>query len=274
VIAAKRRKIPVFHMEAGNRCFDERVPEELNRRLVDHAADINLPYSEHARQYLLREGIRPDTVIRTGSPMREVLGHYAPKIEASRVLGRLGLEVGDYFLVSAHREENIDSPAHLARLIASLEAIVRRYRKRTIVSTHPRTRKKLATLGRKAVPRGVEFLKPLGFIDYVKLQTQARCVLSDSGTLTEESSILAFPAVMLREAHERPEGMDEAAVVMSGLEPERVLAAVELTIAHYRDAERPFRMAPDYEADNVSRKVVRVILSYIDYVNRTVWRQP
>jgi UDP-N-acetylglucosamine 2-epimerase (non-hydrolysing) len=271
VIAAKRRRIPVFHMEAGNRCFDERVPEELNRRLVDHAADINLPYTEHARRYLLREGIRPETVIKTGSPMREVLAYYASKIESSRVLRRLKLSPAGYFLVSAHREENIDNPTNLAGLLASLEAIVRRYRKRIIVSTHPRTRKKLAGLGRNALPRGVEFLKPLGFIDYVKLETNACCVLSDSGTLTEESSLLAFPAVMLREAHERPEGMDEATLVMSGLKPERVLAAIDLTLDQYRGSERPFRIAPDYESDNVSRKVVRVILSYVDYVNRTVW---
>ena len=272
VIAAKRRRIPVFHMEAGNRCFDERVPEELNRRLVDHAADINLPYTEHARRYLLREGIRPETAIKTGSPMREVLAHHAAKIEASRVIGRLKLDPGGYFLVSAHREENIDNPVNFANLIASLEAIVKRYRKRIIVSTHPRTRKKLATLRRNALPRGVEFLKPLGFLDYVKLQTGACCVLSDSGTLTEESALLAFPAVMLREAHERPEGMDEATLVMSGLKPERVLAAIDLTLSHYRGNARPFRTPPDYESDNVSRKVVRVILSYIDYVNRTVWR--
>jgi len=211
VIAAKRRRIPVFHMEAGNRCFDERVPEEFNRRLVDHAADINLPYTEHARRYLLREGIRPETVIKTGSPVREVLAYYAPKIEASRILARL----------------------------------------------------KLAAR--------VEFLKPLGFVDYVKLQTHACCVLSDNGTLTEESSLLAFPAVMLREAHERPEGMDEGTFIMSGLKPDRVLSAIDITLDHCRGNERPFRIAPDYESDNVSRKVVRTILSYVDYVNRAVW---
>ena len=271
VIAAKRRRIPVFHMEAGNRCFDERVPEEINRRLVDHASDINLPYTEHARRYLLREGIRPETVIKTGSPMREVLDYYAPKIEASRVLVRLGLAPRDYFLVSAHREENIDNPVNFAGLLASLGAIVRRHSRRVIVSTHPRTRKKLATLGRGKLPPRVEFLKPLGFVDYVKLQTHARCVLSDSGTLTEESSLLAFPAVMLREAHERPEGMDEGTLIMSGMKPERVLAAIATALDHYRGNERPFRIAPDYESGSVSRKVVRTILSYIDYVNRTVW---
>ena len=270
-IAAKRRRIPVFHMEAGNRCFDERVPEEVNRRIVDHISDINLPYTEHARRYLLREGIRPDTVIKTGSPMREVLAHYEARIAASSVLKRLKLEPRNYFLVSAHREENIDNPGNLGDLLASLDAIVKRYRKRVIVSTHPRTRKKLATLGRKALPAKVEFLKPLDLIDYVKLQTHAFCVLSDSGTLTEESALLAFPAVMIRQAHERPEGMDEGTLIMSGLEPDKVLAAVEATIGDYARVERPFRIPPDYAIDNVSRKVVRVILSYTDYVNRTVW---
>jgi UDP-N-acetylglucosamine 2-epimerase (non-hydrolysing) len=271
VIAAKRRKIPIFHMEAGNRCFDERVPEEVNRRIVDHVSDINLPYTEHARRYLLAEGIRPETVIKTGSPMREVLEHYEPGIAASDALDRHELKARGYFLVSAHREENIDDPENLGNLLASLDAIVKKYRKRVIVSTHPRTRKKLATLDRKSLPAKVEFLKPLGFIDYIHLQRNAHCVLSDSGTLTEESSILGFPAVMLRQAHERPEGMDEGALIMSGLNPERVCAAIEVTLEHYDRDPRPFRMPPDYEADNVSRKVVRIILSYIEYINRTVW---
>lgn len=270
-IAAKRRKIPVFHMEAGNRCFDERVPEEINRRLVDHVSDVNLPYTEHARRYLLAEGLRPETVIKTGSPMREVLAYYEPKIAASPVLQHLKLRPRGYFLVSAHREENIDNPENLADLLASLAAIVKRYRKRVIVSTHPRTRHKLATLDRKALPAKVEFLKPLGFIDYVKLQTNAACVLSDSGTLTEESSLLAFPAVMIRQAHERPEGMDEGTLIMSGSKPQPVLAAIDATAEHYARHERPFRIPPDYESDNVSLKVVRIILSYTDYVNRTVW---
>jgi UDP-N-acetylglucosamine 2-epimerase (non-hydrolysing) len=270
-ISAKRRKIPVFHMEAGNRCFDERVPEEVNRRIVDHLSDINLPYTEHARRYLLREGIRPETVIKTGSPMREVLIYYEAKIAASGVLKRLKLVPRNYFLVSAHREENIDNPENLDDLLASLDAIVKRYRKRVIVSTHPRTRKTLATLERKALPAKVEFLKPLGFIDYVKLQTHAFCVLSDSGTLTEESALLAFPAVMIRQAHERPEGMDEGTLIMSGLVPEKVLAAVDATIHSYARVEQPFRVPPDYAVDNVSHKVVRIILSYTDYVNRTVW---
>ena len=271
VIAAKRRKMPIFHMEAGNRCFDERVPEEINRRIVDHVSDINLPYTEHARRYLLREGIRPETVIKTGSPMREVLTYYEARIEASRVLERLELEPQGYFLVSAHREENIDNAENLADLLASLGAIAKRYGRRVIVSTHPRTRNKLAALDRKALPAKVEFLKPLGFIDYVKLQTNARCVLSDSGTLTEESALLAFPAVMIRQAHERPEGMDEGTLIMSGLKAGQVLAAIDATTAHCAQHERPFRTPSDYESDNVSLKVVRIILSYTDYVNRTVW---
>ena len=272
VIAAKRRKIPVFHMEAGNRCFDERVPEEINRRLVDHAADINLPYTEHARRYLLAEGIRPETVIKTGSPMREVLDHYAPRIRRSRILRTLGLAPGRYLVVSAHREENVDNPRHLRGLLDALDAAAKRYGRKIIFSTHPRTRERLAAAGRSR--RGkIEFLKPLGFLDYIKLQTNAWCVLSDSGTLTEESSILGFPAVMIRQAHERPEGMDEAAVVMSDLKPARVLDAVDLAVAHHAGGKRTFRTAADYTADDVSRKVVRLILSYTDYVNRTVWRK-
>ena len=270
-IAAKRRKIPIFHMEAGNRSFDERVPEEVNRRIVDHVSDINLPYTEHARRYLLREGIRPETVIKTGSPMPEVLAHYEPKIAASRVLERLKLEPRGYFLLSAHREENIDESRNLADLLASLDAVVKRYRKRVIVSTHPRTRNRLATLDRKRLPGKVEFLRPLGFTDYVKLQINACCVLSDSGTLTEESALLAFPAVMIRQAHERPEGMDEGALIMSGLKPGHILAAIDMTIEQYARHERPFRIPADYQAENVSLKVARIVASYTDYVNRTVW---
>ena len=270
-IAAKRRKIPIFHMEAGNRCFDERVPEEINRRIIDHVSDINLPYTEHARRYLLREGLRPDTVIKTGSPMREVLNYYAPKIAESDALERLELTPRQYFLVSAHREENVDDPGNLDDLLKSLDAIARRYRKRVIVSTHPRTSKKLASLKRASLPKKAEFLKAMGFTDYIKLQQNAYCVLSDSGTLTEESSILGFPAVMIRHAHERPEGMDEGTVIMSGLTPKRIIAAVNMTVEHYERHTRPFALAADYEADNVSLKVVRIILSYVDYVNRTVW---
>ena len=273
VIAAKRRKIPVFHMEAGNRCFDERVPEEINRRLVDHAADINLPYTEHARHYLLAEGLRPEAVIKTGSPMNEVLQHYGPRIRRSRILRTLGLAPGRYFVVSAHREENVDNPRNLRGLLDSLEAVAKRYGRKIIFLTHPRTRARLADTKRSGRAAKIEFLKPLGFLDYIKLQTNAYCVLSDSGTLTEESSILGFPAVMIRQAHERPEGMDEAAVIMADLRPARVLDAIDLAIAHYAGRRKPFRTVADYTINNVSQKVVRIILSYTDYVNRTVWRK-
>jgi UDP-N-acetylglucosamine 2-epimerase (non-hydrolysing) len=271
VISAKRRKIPIFHMEAGNRCFDERVPEEINRRIVDHTSDINLPYTEHARRYLLREGLKPQTVIKTGSPMREVLTYYAPKITQSNVLERLKLAPRDYVLVSAHREENVDDADNLADLLASLDGVARRYRKRVIVSTHPRTRNRLSRIKRSALPAKAEFMKAMGFMDYVKLQQNAYCVLSDSGTLTEESAILAFPGVMIRQAHERPEGMDETAVIMSGLTPQRVLAAIEVAVAHYENDSRPFALPEDYAADNVSRKVLRIIMGHVEYVNRTVW---
>lgn len=274
VIAAKRRKIPVFHMEAGNRCFDERVPEEINRRLVDHASDINLPYTEHARRYLLAEGVRPETVIKTGSPMREVLQHYAPRIRRSRILRTLGLAPGRYLVVSAHREENVDNPRNLRGLLESLDAAAKRYGRKIIFSTHPRTRARLAGASSTRRAGKIEFLKPLGFLDYIKLQTNAWCVLSDSGTLTEESSILGFPAVMVRQAHERPEGMDEATVIMADLKPARVLDAIDLAVAHYAGRKQPLRTVTDYTADNVSRNVVRIILSYTDYVNRTVWRKP
>lgn len=273
VIAAKRRKIPVFHMEAGNRCFDERVPEEVNRRIVDHTSDVNLPYTEHARRYLLREGLRPETVIRTGSPMREVLDYYAPKIERSDVLERLGLAAQGYFLVSAHREENVDAPERLGALLASLDALAQQYGRRIIVSTHPRTQRRLAEHRHATTREGVEFMKAMGFADYVKLQKHAYCVLSDSGTLTEESSILGFPGVMIREAHERPEGMDEGTLVMSGLASGRVLDAVRITVDQYARSPRPFTPADDYRAGNVSLKVVRIIMSYVDYVNRVVWQQ-
>lgn len=272
-IAAKRRKVPVFHMEAGNRCFDERVPEEINRRLVDHAADINLPYTEHARRHLLAEGLRPETVIKTGSPMNEVLRHYGPAIRRSRILTKLKLTPGRYFVMSAHREENVDDARNLRGLLDSLDAIAKRYGRRIIFSTHPRTQARLSGSKRSSHSAKVEFLKPLGFLDYIKLQMNAYCVLSDSGTLTEESSILGFPAVMVRQAHERPEGMDEAAVILSDLKPARVLEAIDLAVAHYAGSKKPFRIVDDYTADNVSRKVVRIILSYTDYVNRTVWQK-
>jgi UDP-N-acetylglucosamine 2-epimerase (non-hydrolysing) len=269
-ISAKRLKIPIFHMEAGNRCFDERVPEEVNRRIVDHTSDINLPYTEHARRYLLAEGIRPETVIKTGSPMREVLNHYRQGIDASDAVRRLGLEAGRYFVVSAHREENVDSDRNLADLLDTLRAVGARYRLPIVFSTHPRTAKRLEAVGASSSGADVRFLKPLGFFDYVKLQTEAFCVLSDSGTITEESSILGFPAVTIRQAHERPEGMDVGTLIMSGLKAERVLEAIDTVRRHHDDGRR-FRAASDYEADDVSAKVVRIIVSYTDYVNRTVW---
>jgi UDP-N-acetylglucosamine 2-epimerase (non-hydrolysing) len=271
VISAKRRKIPIFHMEAGNRCFDQRVPEEINRKIVDHTSDINLVFSEHARRYLLAEGIRPETVIKTGSPMKEVLGYYGPKIKASLVLAELGLSPSGYFVVSAHREENVDSPGNFADLLASLNAMAERFNLPVIVSTHPRTRKRLETLDTSGLDPRIQFLKPLGFLDYVKLQENAFCVVSDSGTITEESSILGFPAITIRQAHERPEGMDETTLIMSGLRPESVIASIEVATAHYAGGARPFRLLPDYDVDNVSQKMLRIIMSYTEYVNRTVW---
>jgi UDP-N-acetylglucosamine 2-epimerase (non-hydrolysing) len=273
VIAAKRRKIPIFHMEAGNRCFDQRVPEEINRKIADHTSDINLVFSEHARRYLLAEGIRPETVIKTGSPMKEVLDYYRPQIEGSDVLSRLELEPGRFFVVSAHREENVDSPDNFADLLASLNAIAAHYGLPVIVSTHPRTRKRLEALDVQKMNPLIRFLKPLGFFDYVNLQKHARCVISDSGTITEESSILSFPAITIRQAHERPEGMDEGTLIMCGLKAVNVLQAIDVTVAHYEQGERPFRLLPDYDTVNVSRKVLKVILSYTDYVNRTVWHK-
>jgi len=272
-IAAKRRKIPIFHMEAGNRCFDQRVPEEINRRIIDHISDINLPYTEHARRYLLAEGIRPETVIKTGSPMKEVLTHYAPQIQGSGILKELKLEPRRYFVVSAHREENVDSPENFSSLLASLNQLARTHRLPVIVSTHPRTRKKLAETGSKGLDARIRFLKPLGFFDYVKLQTSAFCVVSDSGTITEESSILDFPAVTVRQAHERPEGMDEGTLIMCGLEPGAVLDSIAIVTAQHAKGPRRFRLVPDYDAPEVSKKVVRIIRSYTDYVNRTVWHK-
>ena len=271
-IAAKRRKIPIFHMEAGNRCFDFRVPEEINRRIVDHTSDINLTYSEIAREYLLREGLPPDQVIKTGSPMREVIEHYRAGIEASDVLTRLGLTERRYFVVSSHREENVDSPRNLQRLFDVLNALAEQYGEPVIVSTHPRTRKRMEALGLGAHPL-VQFHKPFGFLDYVRLQTGARAVLSDSGTITEESSILNFPALNLREVHERPEGFEEAAVMFVGLDVNRVLQGLDVLASQPRGAERSLRMVNDYEAANVSDKVLRIILSYTDFVNRKVWHK-
>ena len=272
VIPAKRRKIPIFHMEAGNRCFDMRVPEEINRRIVDHTADINLTYSSIARDYLLAEGLPPDMVIKTGSPMAEVLTHYRPGIDASDVLSRLNLTERGYFVVSAHREENIDSDLNFAKLVATLNAIVREHNLPVIVSTHPRTKKRVDATGAQFDPR-IHLLKPLGFSDYNRLQIGARAVLSDSGTINEESSILNFPALNLREAHERPEGMEEAAVMMVGLETERVLQGLSILSSQPRGDERLLRVVADYNAPNVSDKVLRIIHSYTDYVNRVVWKK-
>lgn len=271
-IAAKRRRIPVFHMEAGNRCFDERVPEEINRRIIDHIADINMPYSSIAREYLLREGIPPDRVIKTGSPMYEVLHYYKPKIDASKVRERLGLEAEQYFVVSSHREENVDSPVLFERLVTVLNGLAERYGLPVIVSTHPRTRKRIEATGTTVHPL-VRLLKPLGFTDYVHLQLHARAVLSDSGTITEESSILNFPALNIREAHERPEGMEEGAVMMTGMEPEVIFRALDILAHQPRGDQRLLRMVADYHAPNVSEKVVRIIHSYTGYVRRTVWRE-
>jgi UDP-N-acetylglucosamine 2-epimerase len=272
VIPAKRRKIPIFHMEAGNRCFDQRVPEETNRRIVDHTADVNLTYSTIARDYLLREGLPPDLVIKTGSPMCEVLTHYRSRIDASDVLQRLGLEEGRYFVVSAHREENIESPQSFAKLVEVLNAVAGDHDLPVIVSTHPRTQKRIDATGTRFHPQ-VRLLKPLGFHDYVRLQLSARAVLSDSGTINEESSILNFPALNLREAHERPEGMEEAAVMMVGLEVARVRQALAILSSQPRGEERGLRQVADYSMPNVSDKVLRIIHSYTDYVNRVVWKK-
>lgn len=273
VIAAKRRKIPIFHMEAGNRCFDQRVPEEVNRKIVDHVSDINLTYTEHARRYLLAEGQRPEMVIKTGSPMKEVLDWHADQIAASDVLNRLQLVKGGFFVVSAHREENIDSDRNFSDLLETLAALARKYDRPVVVSTHPRTRKRLEERGLSGLDARIRFLKPLGFFDYVHLQMHAACVISDSGTITEEASILGFPAVTIRQAHERPEGMDEGTLIMCGLTAERVLEAVEIIMEQCAQAGRPSRMVPDYDTDTVSRKVLRIILSYTDYVNRVVWHK-
>lgn len=273
VIAAKRRKVPVFHMEAGNRCFDQRVPEDINRKIVDHLSDVNMPLTEHARRYLLAEGLAPETTIKTGSTMKEVLEHYMPHIEESTVLKDLHLQDKQYFVLSAHREENIDSEQNFNNLLDTLNAVAQHYDKPIIVSTHPRTRKRLEEEGRKAMHKHIQFLKPLGFFEYVKLEMHAMCVLSDSGTITEESSILNFPGVMIRQAHERPEGMDEGTVIMCGLKAERVIEAIDVSVAHAGETERPFHLIEDFDTTNVSKKVLRIIMSYTDYINRTVWHK-
>lgn len=272
VLPAKRRKIPTFHMEAGNRCFDMRVPEEINRRIVDHTADINLTYSTIARDYLLAEGLPADLVIKTGSPMFEVLHHYKAKIEASDVLERLNLKVHEYFIVSAHREENINSDQNFLDLVEMLNAVAEKYKYPVIVSTHPRTRKRIEELNVEFHPL-IQLLKPLGFSDYNKLQFSAKAALSDSGTINEESSILNFPALNLRQAHERPEGMEEAAVMMVGLKAERIIQGLAILEGQTRGEDRLLRLVEDYSMPNVSEKVVRIIMSYTDYVNRVIWKK-
>jgi UDP-N-acetylglucosamine 2-epimerase (non-hydrolysing) len=272
VIPAKRRKIPVFHMEAGNRCFDERVPEEINRRIVDHTADINMPYSSIAREYLLREGLPPDSVIKTGSPLYEVLSFYRPKIDVSNVITRLQLKPKEYFLVSAHREENIDNPKLFQQFTEMLNGLANSFDHPIILSAHPRTQKRITESGLSLDPR-VSILKPLGFFDYVKLQLNARVVLSDSGSISEEASILNIPTLNIREAHERPEAMEEAPVMMVGLNPERIYQAIELLEQDGGSGQKDLRIVSDYQMPNVSEKVVRILHSYTDYVNRTVWKK-
>lgn len=270
-IAAKRRKIPIFHMEAGNRCFDQRVPEEINRKIIDHISDINMTYTEHARRYLIAEGIKPETIIKTGSPMKEIIQHHLPRIDVSDILNQLQIEENRYFVVSTHREENIDNDTNFTNLIASLKAIAQRYELPIIVSTHPRTRNRMRQLKLGEIDQRIRFLKPLGFYDYIKLQMKARCVVSDSGTITEESSILNFPAITIRQVHERPEGMDEGTLIMCGLGAESVLRSIDIVTSQYFEKPRSIKIVPDYDAENVSKKVLRIIMSYADYVNRTVW---
>jgi UDP-N-acetylglucosamine 2-epimerase len=270
VIPAKRMKIPVFHMEAGNRCFDQRVPEELNRKVIDHLSDINFVLTEHARRYLLAEGIKPETVIKTGSHMNEVLNFYMPKIQKSDILKRLNLKSKQYFIVSAHREENVDAPENLIDIVESLEALADKYKFPIIFSTHPRTQKRLDELNILNINPLIKFVKPFGFTDYIKLQMESLCVLSDSGTITEEASLLNLSAVTIRNSHERPEGMDVGALIMSGLKKDRVLDSVSVIISQQEDGRLP-TTAPDYQAISPSKQILRVVISYIDYINRTVW---
>jgi UDP-N-acetylglucosamine 2-epimerase (non-hydrolysing) len=273
VISAKRRKIPVFHFEAGNRCFDQRVPEELNRKVLDHLSDINFALTEHARRYLIAEGIKPDTIIKPGSPMKEILNFHADSIKNSDILERLNIEKGKFFIVSAHREENIDSEENFNNLLDSLNAIAEKYQFPVIVSTHPRTRIKLEGLNRSDMNPIVQFLKPMGFFDYNKMQQNAFCVISDSGTISEESSIMDFPAITIRQAHERPEGMDEGTLIMTGLTKERILQSIEIVVSQFAYEKRPTRLVYDYDVDNFSIKIVRAIMSYTDFINRTVWKK-
>jgi UDP-N-acetylglucosamine 2-epimerase (non-hydrolysing) len=273
VIPAKKRKIPIFHMEAGNRCFDQRVPEEVNRKIVDHLSDINLPLSEQARDYLIAEGIKPETIIKTGSPMTEVLNANMEKIKSSDILEREGLKAKEYIVMSIHREENVDSPKNFSDLLESIDELTKKYKLPIIISTHPRTRKKLEDIDYQNENPLIRFSKPYGFHEYNNLQMNAFCVISDSGTIAEEASILNLPAVTIRQAHERPEAMDEAIVIMSGLNKTRVIDAVEVATDHNSQDVRAIKPVKDYEADNVSKKVLRIILSYVDYVNRTVWHK-
>ena len=273
VIAAKRRKIPVFHFEAGNRCFDQRVPEELNRKIVDHLSDINFPLTEHARRYLITEGIKPDTIIKTGSPMKEILDFHSETISASTILEELNLVKNKFFIVSAHREENVDSPENFNDLLNSINAIAEKYKFPIIVSTHPRTKIKLESINRNDLNPLIQFLKPLGFFDYNKMQQSAYCVISDSGTITEESSIMNFPAITIRQAHERPEGMDEGTLIMSGLKKHRILQSIDIVVNQSSQTARATKIASDYNVNNFSLKAVRSIISYVDFINRTVWNK-
>ena len=268
VISAKRNKIPIFHMEAGNRCFDERVPEEINRKIVDHLSDINMTLTEHARRYLIDEGIRPETIIKTGSSMKEVLRENADSIEKSNILEQLNLKKKQYFVLSVHREENVDNPVNFKNMMSSINKIAALYKMPIIFSAHPRTRKKIEE-GHYQFHELVKYMKPLGFADYNKLQKNAFCVISDSGTITEESSVMGFPAVTVRQAHERPEGMDEGTLIMCGLEEDDVLSAINVVTTQFFTP----RVVSDYNVENVSSKVVRIILSYTSYINRTVWRK-
>ena len=272
VISAKKRKIPIFHMEAGNRCFDLRVPEETNRKIVDHLSDINLPLSEHARNYLLAEGIKPETVIKIGSPMMEVLNANMEKIKSSNIIDTEGLKAKEYILISIHREENVDSEKNFSDFLDSIDAISKMYNLPIIISTHPRTRKKLEEIGYEKSNKLIRFSKPYGFHEYNKLQMNAFCVISDSGTITEESSILNLPAITIRQAHERPEGMDEGTLIMSGLNKDRIIESIEVVTSQHRK-NRVTKIVSDYDVDNVSIKVLRIILSYVDYINRTVWHK-
>ena len=272
VISAKKRKIPIFHMEAGNRCFDLRVPEEVNRKIIDHLSDINLPLSEHARNYLLAEGIKPETVIKIGSPMMEVLNANMEKIKSSNILETEGLKAQGYILISIHREENVDSEKNFSDFLDSIDEISKVYNLPIIISTHPRTRKKLEEIGYEKNNKLIRFSKPYGFHEYNKLQMNAFCVISDSGTITEESSILNLPAITIRQAHERPEGMEEGTLIMSGLNKERIIESIEVVTSQHRE-DRVTKIVSDYDVDNVSIKVLRIILSYVDYINRTVWHK-